>query len=357
MSSFLDYGLPAWLVKQCESLGFQSPTEVQKACIVPTLKGRDILGCAKTGSGKTAAFLVPILAVLSKDPYGVFAVVISPTRELACQIVDQAKVLGRPMNIRVSLVCGGLDRADQSREVSAKPHIVVATPGRLAELLEHDEGVTINKIKFLVFDEADRLFEESMAKSMKTIIEHAPAKRQTLLYSATMTSVLQQILSLTKNNPFQWSNDESETTVQELEQKMVFVAKAAKDTYLVHFVKAELEKDPEAQIIVFTSTCKHCQSMSQFLQHVNCPNVALNSAMRQKLRLLSVSKFKSKYVRVLVTTDVGSRGLDIPDVQLVLNYNVPFDPDTYIHRVGRTARAGASGRLVMFGKSLVYISL
>lgn len=348
MNSFANLQLPDWLVTQCRTLGFERPTEVQKACIQPTLSGRDVLGCAKTGSGKTAAFIIPILSKLSKDPYGVFAVIISPTRELACQIVDQAKVLGKPMNVRVSLVCGGLDRSDQSREVSAKPHIVVATPGRLAELLEHDEGVKINKIKFLVFDEADRLFEDSMAKSMKTIIDHAPSKRQTLLYSATMTSVLQQILKLTKNDPFQWSNEESETTVQELDQKMIFVPKSAKDTYLYHFVKTELEANDESQMIIFTSSCKHCQSMSMFLQQVNCPNVALNSAMKQKMRLLSISKFKSKHSRVLVTTDVGSRGLDIPDVELVLNYNVPLDPDTYIHRVGRTARAGAKGRAITF---------
>ena len=352
MSGFQNFGLPDWLVKQCATLGFQNPTEVQKSCIPPTLSGRDVLGCAKTGSGKTAAFLIPILTHLSRDPYGVFAVVISPTRELACQIVDQAKVLGKPINIRVSLVCGGLDRSDQSREVSAKPHIVVATPGRLAELLKYDESVSISKIKYLVFDEADRLFEDSMASCMKTIIENAPEKRQTLLYSATLTSVLQQVLKLAKNEPFQWSNDESETTVQELDQKMIFVAPAAKDTYLVHMVKSELEINPEAQVIVFTSSCKHCQAMSQFLHQVNVSNVALNSAMRQKLRLLSISKFKSKHARVLVTTDVGSRGLDIPDVQLVLNFNVPWDSDTYIHRVGRTARAGAAGKAITFGKFL-----
>lgn len=346
---FKQLPIPEWLKTQCGVLGFKEPTAVQEACIGPTLEGKDILGCSKTGSGKTAAFVIPILTKLSKDPYGVFAVIIAPTRELACQIVDQVKVLGKPMNTRVCLICGGLDRSDQARQFAGKPHIVVATPGRLAELLEYEEKVSISKIKFLVFDEADRLFDESMSKSMETIVKHAPVKRQTLLYSATLTPILKQVLQMSKNEPFQWWNEESQTTVAELDQKMIHVAPSARDSYLVHLVKKELERSESSQVIIFTSTVEHCQSMSNFLQQVNCDNVALNSAMQQKLRLLSISKFKSGYVRILVTTDVGSRGLDIPHVELVINYNVPSDPDTYIHRVGRTARAGASGKALLLG--------
>ena len=350
MSSFSDFQVPNWLVQQCASLGIKHPTDVQKACIPPTIAGRDVLGCAKTGSGKTAAFVVPILTQLSKDPYGIFALILSPTRELACQIVDQVKVLGKPMNVRVALVSGGLDRSDQSRELAKKPHVVVATPGRLADFLEFDESVSISKIKYLVFDEADRLFDNSMASSISTIMSRAPKERQTLLYSATLTPVIEKVLRLAKNEPFQWSSEDSVATVATLSQKMILVPPTAKDTYLVYLIKTELERKPDSQIIVFTSSCKHCQSMSIFLKQVGCSNVSLNSALKQKIRLSSISRFKSGYARILVTTDVGSRGLDIPEVELVLNFNIPPDPDTYIHRVGRTARAGDSGTAISLGK-------
>ena len=348
--SFSDFEIPNWLVQQCISLGIKHPTDVQRACIPPTLVGRDVLGCAKTGSGKTAAFVVPILAKLSKDPYGIFALILSPTRELACQIVDQVKVLGKPMNIRVALVSGGLDRSDQSREMTQKPHIVVATPGRLADLLEFDDTVSISQIKFLVFDEADRLFDNSMASNISTIMSRAPKNRQTLLYSATLTPVIEKVLKFAKNEPFQWSSDDSVATVATLNQKMILVPPTAKDTYLVHLIKTELERKAESQIIVFTSSCKHCQTMSLLLNQIGCQNVSLNSALKQKIRLGSISRFKCGYSRILVTTDVGSRGLDIPEVELIVNFNIPPNPDTYIHRVGRTARAGDSGTAISLGK-------
>ncbi|KAJ2016853.1 putative RNA helicase, partial [Coemansia sp. S610] len=188
MSAFRELGLDQWLVDSLGAMAITQPTEIQRACIKPTLEGRDIIGGAKTGSGKTAAFALPILQKLSEDPYGVFALVLTPTRELAYQIADQFNVLGKGVNIKVTVAIGGVDMMTQALELARRPHIVVATPGRLADHIESSSNaIHFQRVRYLVLDEADRLLTDTFAPDLAVIMDAIPRRRQTLLFTATMT--------------------------------------------------------------------------------------------------------------------------------------------------------------------------
>merc|ERR1712142_727556 len=197
--AFPSLGVNPWLSRQCEEMGMSQPTEIQQHCIPQILQGNDCIGCAKTGSGKTAAFAVPIIQKLSEDPYGIFALALTPTRELAFQIGEQFRVLGKSMNLKFSVVVGGMDMVTQGRELNDKPHILIATPGRLAGHLNGGTEVSLKKIQFLVLDEADRLLEKSFEKDLEVIFENISAKRQTLIFSATLTDTINQLQTTSKN--------------------------------------------------------------------------------------------------------------------------------------------------------------
>ncbi|XP_042297840.1 probable ATP-dependent RNA helicase DDX49 [Sceloporus undulatus] len=209
MAGFRALGLAPWLAAQAEQLGLKAPTPVQEACIPPALRGRDCMGCAKTGSGKTAAFVLPILQKLSEDPYGVFCLVLTPTRELAYQIAEQFRVLGKPLGLKDCIIVGGMDMVTQALELSRKPHVVIATPGRLADHLRSSNTFSLQKIKFLVLDEADRLLEQGctdFTKDLEVILAAVPAKRQTMLFSATLTDTLNELKQIAMNKPFFWES-------------------------------------------------------------------------------------------------------------------------------------------------------
>ncbi|XP_046358343.1 probable ATP-dependent RNA helicase DDX49 [Haliotis rufescens] len=343
MTTFLELGLNDWLARQCAAMGLNRPTEIQLNCIPPILVGEDVIACAKTGSGKTAAFALPVLQKLSEDPYGIFAVVLTPTRELAFQIAEQFSVLGKPMGVRVTVITGGLDMLQQGVDLSVKPHIVISTPGRLADHIESCTNFSLKRIKFLVLDEADRLLEDNFGSQLEVIFKVLPRKRQTVLVSATMTETLKQLQDLTMNKPFFWQQEASVATVEELTQTYVLMAADMKDAYLVHIVQSYTEKHPHSSIIIFTSTCKYTQILGMIFGEVGFEVAVLHSMIPQRQRLSALNKFKSNEVRILLATDVASRGLDIPTVDLVINHNVPNRPKDYVHRVGRTARAGRDG--------------
>ncbi|NXS34923.1 DDX49 helicase, partial [Pomatostomus ruficeps] len=214
---FRALGLAPWLAEQARQVGLLRPTPVQAACIPPVLQGRDCLGCAQTGSGKTAAFVLPVLQALAEDPYGIFCLVLTPTRELANQIAEQFRVLGKPLGLKDCVVVGGLDMVAQALELSRKPHVVIATPGRLADHLRSSSTFSLKKLRFLgtaaeggvwqVLDEADRLLEQGCADfsaDLEVILEAVPARRQTLLFSATLTATLSELRALAANRPFCW---------------------------------------------------------------------------------------------------------------------------------------------------------
>ncbi|KAK8390198.1 hypothetical protein O3P69_013046 [Scylla paramamosain] len=337
-------GLQPWVVAQLKQLKILQPTPIQQHCIPPALEGRDIIGAAKTGSGKTLAFVIPILQKLSVDPFGIHTLVLTPTRELAFQIGDQFRGVGGPVSLRLSVVVGGLDIVGQGRELSHAPHVVVATPGRLADLLQNSPDFTLKRIKFLVLDEADRLMDGRFDKQLHTIWAALPEKRQTLLFSATITDRLQRMRELATSQVFVWRAEEGgQATVKELEEQYALVNPVVKDATLVTIVLKHTEENPRDLILVFTDTCKRTQVLKMMLGALGIESLALHSMMGQKDRLASLARFKSSQVKILIATDLASRGLDIPLVGLVINHVVPNLPKTYIHRVGRTARAGRKG--------------
>ncbi|XP_028856450.1 putative ATP-dependent RNA helicase DDX49 [Denticeps clupeoides] len=346
MAVFTSLGLSEWLVRQCSQMGINKATPVQENCIPAILEGRDCMGCAKTGSGKTAAFVLPVLQKLSEDPYGIFCLVLTPTRELAYQIAEQFRVLGKPLGLRDCIIVGGMDMVTQALELSKKPHVVVATPGRLADHIRSCKTFNLQKIQFLILDEADRLLEQGCSdftKDLEVILGVVPSKRQTLLFSATLTDTLQELQTIAMNKPFFWESKSEVRTVDELDQRYILTPEKVKDSYLVHLIQKFEDENSDWSIIIFTNTCKNCQILTMMLREFKFPAISLHSMMKQKQRFANLAKFKSNVFKILIATDVASRGLDIPTVQVVINHNTPGLPKIYIHRVGRTARAGRNG--------------
>eukprot|EP00938_MAST-03A_sp_MAST-3A-sp1_P002511 g2511.t1 len=361
---FQSFELSKWIVESCNSMGMTRPTPVQLECIPQILKGRNCVACAQTGSGKTATFAIPILQHLSKDPYGVFAVVITPTRELAMQIADQFRALGAPMKIRVAVTIGGLSSLTQSLEINQRPHVIVATPGRLAAHIDSVCPPNLKATRYLVLDEADRLLDGGFREDLRTIVDALPKKRQTLLFSATMGgSVRRTAIGESKSVPdpfvFDISEAQSKVAVPEtLSQNYIFVPAKVKMLYLFYtlmesFMEEDEDEDEEEEnqrvpyvgsAIVFCATCNMCQLLNEIALELEIPSVCLHSRLTQNRRIAALAKFKSGSVPLLFATDVASRGLDIPQVELVINFDVPQDKKDYVHRIGRAARAGRQGR-------------
>lgn len=322
---------------------------MQLRCIPRILAGDDVLGIAQTGSGKTAAFALPILQLLATEPYGVFALVVTPTRELACQLSEQFRALGSSLHLRCSLVVGGMNMMDQAQALLQQPHIVVATPGRIKVLLSENPDISaaFSKIKFLVLDEADRVLDVGFEDELRVIFKCLPKSRQTLLFSATMTSQLQALLELSANRSYFFEAYEGFKTVESLKQQYIFIPKQVKEVYLF-YVLSKMEEMGIRSAMIFVSTCRSCHLLSLLLEELGESAVALHSHKSQALRLSALNKFKSGRVPILLATDVASRGLDIPTVDLVINYDIPRYPRDYVHRVGRTARAGRGGIAISF---------
>nr|GMC61437.1 DEAD-box ATP-dependent RNA helicase 36 [Ipomoea batatas] len=342
--SFSDLGLAEWALQTCKELGMKKPTPVQRHCIPRILAGQDVLGIAQTGSGKTAAFALPLLHLLAQDPYGVFALVVTPTRELAYQLAEQFRALGSCLNLRCVEVVGGMDSINQAKTLMRRPHVVIATPGRIKTLLQQNPDIPsiFSKTKFLVLDEADRVLDVGFEEELKVIFQCLPKNRQTLLFSATMTSELQTLLELSVNKAYFYEAYEGFKTVESLKQQYLLTPSNIKEVSLF-CVLSKMEDMGIRSAIVFVSTCRTCHFLSLLLEELDLEAAALHSFKSQSLRLSALHKFKSGKVPILLATDVASRGLDIPTVDLVINYDLPRYPRDYVHRVGRTARAGRGG--------------
>ena len=346
--TFAELKLSSWIVNRCNSMGLKNPTPIQQNCIPQILAGNDCIGCAKTGSGKTFAFALPILQKLSEDPYGIFALVLTPTRELAFQIADQFLAIGKSIGLKKCVIVGGMDMVVQGLELSKHPHIVVATPGRLADHLESCNTFSLKKIKFLVLDEADRLLGGRFDDQLKTIFNALPKQKQILLFSATMTDALEKVKHIASSEVFMWESkdDSGVATVKELDQRYVLCPSDVRDSFLVEVIRTFRASSKGGSIMIFTDTCKNCQLLSMTLNEIGFKNVALHAMIKQRDRLAALSQFKSTHTKILIATDVAARGLDIPSVELVVNHIIPNVPKEYIHRVGRTARAGKGGMAV-----------
>ncbi|KAL6567622.1 DEAD-box ATP-dependent RNA helicase 36 [Orobanche gracilis] len=347
--TFSNLGLAEWAVNICKELGMKRPTPVQHHCIPKILSGQDVMGLAQTGTGKTAAFALPILHRLAEDPFGVFALVLTPTRELAYQLAEQFRALGSSLGLRIAVIVGGMDMINQSQSLMQRPHVVIATPGRIKVLMEDDPDIPsiFSNTKFLVLDEADRVLGVNFEAELRVIFQCLPKNRQTLLFSATMTSNLQTLLELSANKAYFYAAYEGFKTVESLKQQYVFIPERVKDVYLLHMLK-KMEEMGVRSAMIFVSKCWSCELVSLLLEQLELEVAALHSLKSQSLRFSALHKFKSGKAPVFITTDVSNRGLDIPTVDLVINYDIPRSVEDYVHRVGRTARAGRGGLAVSF---------
>lgn len=372
--NFQNLGLCDWICRNVSSLGYKHPTDIQSACIPAILQGKDVLACAETGSGKTAAFVLPMLQILSQDQYGIFGLILTPTRELAIQIADQIAALGATLGVTIGQAIGGLNLIEQSLQLSRRPHFVVATPGRLRQLIQSADPPNFTKSKFLVLDEADRLLAAGFSSELEIIISKFGSKRQTLLFSATFTNTLRELEQLALKDALRFDLTRERKIPTQLSQQYLFMPSKVKICFLVAVLRKFLQiKSEEADeektskkrkrqkstsevkstshkssVIIFVETCHRCHEISEVLKELGFETAALHSMLPQVGRLSSLSKFKNLSVPILIATDVASRGLDIPNVNLVINFDLPRISADYIHRIGRTARAGQEGRSLSF---------
>jgi len=333
------------LCDACTALGYKAPTPIQAESIPLALQGRDLIGLAETGSGKTAAFALPILQALLEKPQPLFGLVLAPTRELAYQISQQFEALGSLISVRCAVIVGGMDMVPQAIALGKKPHIVVATPGRLLDHLENTKGFSLRSLKYLVMDEADRLLDLDFGPILDKILKVLPRERRTYLFSATMSSKVESLQRASLKDPLRVSISTSKyQTVSTLIQNFIFIPLVQKDVFLIYL----LNEFAGQSAIIFTRTVNETQRIAILLRTLGFGAIPLHGQLSQSSRLGSLNKFRAGSREILVATDVAARGLDIPNVDVVLNYDIPQDSKTYIHRVGRTARAGKSGHAISF---------
>ncbi|XP_044038311.1 probable ATP-dependent RNA helicase DDX47 [Siniperca chuatsi] len=344
VKTFKDLGVTEVLCEACDQLGWKSPTKIQIEAIPVALQGRDVIGLAETGSGKTGAFALPILQSLLGSPQRLHTLVLTPTRELAFQISEQFEALGSSIGVKCAVIVGGIDMMSQSLVLAKKPHIVIATPGRLIDHMENTKGFSLRALKFLVMDEADRILNMDFETEVDKILKVIPRERRTFLFSATMTKKVQKLQRAALKDPVKCAVSTKYSTVDKLQQYYVFIPSKYKDCYLVSILN-ELAGN---SFIIFCSTCNSAQRVALLLRNLGITAIPLHGQMSQNKRLGALNKFKSKSRSVLLATDVASRGLDIPHVDCVINYDIPTHSKDYIHRVGRTARAGRSGKSITF---------
>ncbi|KAF8188385.1 P-loop containing nucleoside triphosphate hydrolase protein [Pholiota molesta] len=340
--TFKSLGLIDPLLEALNQVGYKQPTDIQAESLPHALQGRDIIGIASTGSGKTAAFALPILQKLWEEPKGLFACVLAPTRELAYQISEQFEALGSAMGVRCAVVIGGMDMPTQQIMLAKRPHIIIGTPGRLLDHLETTKGFSLRTLKFLVMDEADRLLNLEFSEAIDKILKLIPKERTTYLFSATMTTKVAKLQRASLTNPVKVEVASRYQTVDTLLQYFLLVPFTDKQAYFIYLIHSLAGNS----IIVFTRTKSEAQMLSVILRILGFAAVPIHGDLSQSQRLGALGKFKSGNRKILVATDIASRGLDIPSVDVVINYDVPQHSKDYIHRVGRTARAGRSGKSI-----------
>jgi ATP-dependent RNA helicase RhlE len=346
--SFTDLGVAASLRRALKTENYINPTPIQVRAIPLLLAEKDLIGIAQTGTGKTAAFALPILQQLSERreravPSVARALILSPTRELALQIGDSFKTYGRHLGLRQAVIMGGVGQQSQVRALARRVDILIATPGRLLDLISQGH-VRLNKVSFLVLDEADRMLDMGFIPDVRKIIGALPKQRQSMLFSATMPPDVMHLAREILREPVRVEVSPKTVTVERIDQRVFFVGKGNKRALL-----ARLLLDPAlARVLVFTRTKRGANRVAEQLSKAGVATEALHGNKSQNARQLALKKFRTGRSRVLVATDVASRGIDVEDVTHVINYEVPDLPESYVHRVGRTARAGAEGIALSF---------
>lgn len=348
MTQFTDLGLAEQLLKALAAEGYTTPTPIQAQAIPPILQGRDLLGAAQTGTGKTAAFALPLLHRLLTNPRRmetrqVRALILSPTRELAAQIETSIRAYASFSTVKSTVVFGGVPVGKQIRALGQHVDILVATPGRLLDLVDQ-RAVSLREIEYLVLDEADQMLDLGFIHALRRIATLIPAKRQTLLFSATMPKPIRDIASAYLKDPVEVSVAPVATTAEKIDQRVIFTEAGQKPALLAKTLSVpEMER-----AIVFTRTKHGADKVVRQLEIAGIKSAAIHGNKSQGQRERALGAFRDGELRILVATDIAARGIDVDGISHVVNFDLPNVSETYVHRIGRTARAGASGVAIAF---------
>jgi ATP-dependent RNA helicase RhlE len=349
---FTDLSLSEPILRALQEEGYQQPTPIQQQAIPPVLEGRDLLGCAQTGTGKTAAFAIPMLQRLSTLPprtqekRPIRALILTPTRELAIQIDESFRAYGRHLRLRSCVIFGGVGQTPQTDALRRGPEVLIATPGRLLDLI--NQGfIDLKYLEVFVLDEADRMLDMGFIHDVKRVLTKLPVKRQTLFFSATMPAEIEHLAKSILTNPVTVEVTPVSSTADTIQQEIFFVDKAEKKNLLVHFLK----NHPAPSVLVFTRTKHGADKVVKDLIRNQITSEAIHGNKSQNARQRALSNFKDRSTRVLVATDIAARGIDIDELSCVINYELPNVPETYVHRIGRTGRAGLNGNAYSFCES------
>jgi ATP-dependent RNA helicase RhlE len=339
---FTQLGLQPAFVKRCESLEYKEPTPIQKQAIPVILSGKDLIGCAETGTGKTAAFMLPLIQIISsKKAEGVRALILAPTRELAAQIAASFQSLNTKKSLRAVTIIGGASMRRQSDALHRGVQVIIATPGRLLDHIERG-SIKLSSVEMLVLDEADRMLDMGFLPAIRQILAKLPSERQTLLFSATMSSAIEKLARSTMNNPEFVEVSPRGRAATLVEQYAYAVATESKTALLLDL----LEKEPSERVLVFTRTKRGAERLSHILQAREHKANRIHADRSQSQRESALKGFREGSTRVLVATDIAARGIDVDSVSHVINYDMPTAPEDYVHRIGRTGRAGKTGRAI-----------
>ena len=337
--TFASLGICKELCAACDAMKWPAASPIQIQSIPHALNGKDVIGLAQTGSGKTGAFALPVLQDLLHEPRAFHTLVLSPTRELASQIAEQFECLGKDIGVKCAVLVGGMDMTSQSLQIGKRPHVLVGTPGRVVDHLENTKGFSLRQLKVLILDEADRLLNLDFEEEIDTILKVIPRERRTQLFSATMTSKVNKLQRACLRDPVKVEVASKYSTVKSLKQNYLFVPAKHKECYACYL----LNELSASTIMMFTRTCEQTRKLALVARNLGFSAIPIHGQMSQPKRQGALNKFKGGERNILVATDVASRGLDIPSVDVVINFDVPMNSKDYVHRVGRTARAGRSG--------------
>ncbi|GAA4804800.1 DEAD/DEAH box helicase [Olivibacter ginsenosidimutans] len=344
--SFIALNLIAPLLKALDEEGYQHPTPIQQQAIPIVLSGKDLLGCAQTGTGKTAAFSLPILQHLAEqkvEKRAIKALILTPTRELAIQIHESISTYGRFLPISHEVVFGGVNIQTQISALRKGATILVATPGRLLDLV-NQKIISLHEVSHFVLDEADRMLDMGFIHDIKKIVSLIPQKRQTLFFSATMPVEIAKLAHTILTNPTRVEVTPVSSTAEKIAQSIYAVEKANKPKLLVHLLKTEISD----HVLVFTRTKYGADRLVRLLGRQGIAAQAIHGNKSQNARQRALGDFKAGKLKVLIATDIAARGIDVDELKYVINFDLPNEPETYVHRIGRTGRAGASGKALSF---------
>ena len=347
MNSFASLGLAEPFLQTLAACGYETPTPIQVQAIPPLLNGRDLLGCAQTGTGKTAAFALPVLQRLAKTPIRgkrpIRALVLTPTRELAAQIGDSFERYGRGLGLTQFVIFGGVGQNAQERALSRGMDILVACPGRLLDLC-NQRLVDLSKVEYFVLDEADRMLDMGFIHDVRKVLRLLPRDRQNLLFSATMPRAIVELAGDFLHDPVHVEVTPSATTVERIDQTVMYVDQTDKRHLLADIIgKGEVE-----QALVFTRTKHGADRLVKQLDQEGIQAMAIHGNKSQNARTRALDAFRAGRLTVLIATDVASRGIDVDGISHVVNFDLPNEPESYVHRIGRTGRAGRAGRAIAF---------